>query len=210
MAESNWDEWKGRIEAWQERLAGWQRTFDERYAALARRRRGWFRKLAAAEREEIADQARREAGEEVAVELFAFLRDLADAYLAEPLPAPRAKVRAWIGADPTTLNAAWSFAAQSLELVRGADAETSFRRGLAALSIVDLRVDFNELQELLGRYWIAGRKAGLDSKAHFESVAALSNPGMGGGGAHMAQALRDFGSTAYFRDRIRPQLPRAG
>lgn len=202
------DDWKQRIEAWQRRLADWQRNFDERYAELARKRRGWFRKLSQAELEEIAGQARREAGEEVAVELFAFVRDLCDAYLAEPLPAPRAKVRAWIGADPATLNAVWSFGAQSLELLRGPDAPASFRRGLAALSIVDLRVDFNELQDLLGRYWVEGRKAGLDSKAQFAAVAALSNPGMGGGGAYMAQTLREFDATSYFRDRVRPMLPR--
>jgi hypothetical protein len=202
------DDWKKRIEDRQQLLAEWQKGFDERYAALARKKRGWFGKLSEPELDEVAEQARRESGEEVTVELFAFLRELCDAYLAEPLPAPRAKFRAWIGADPTTLNATWSFAVQSLELLRGPEAEANYRRGLAALSIVDLRVDFNEMQELLGRYWVEGRKAGLDPKAHFAAVAALSNPGMGGGGTHMAQTLRDFDATSYFRDRVRPLLPR--
>jgi hypothetical protein len=202
------DDWKQRFEAWKTRLEDWQRDFDARYAALARKRRGWLGELSQAELDEIADEARRGAGEQVAVELFAFLRDLCDAYLAEPLPAPRAKIRAWIGAYPATLNAVWSFAVQSLELLRGADAERTFLRGLAALSIVDLRVDFHEMQALLGRYWIEGRKAGLDGKAHFAAVAALSNPGMGGGGAHMAQTLLEFDGTSYFRDRVRPLLPR--
>lgn len=203
------DDWKPKIEAWHARLAEWQRKFDAEYAALARRRKGWFRKLSAGELDEIATQARRAAGEELAVELFAFLAALCDAYRAEPLPQPRAKVRAWIGQEPTTLNAAWSFALQALDLARGAQASPALERGLAALSIVDVRVDFNAIQELLGRYWVTARRAGVDAAALFRSTAALSNPGMGGGGAHFAQLLHDFQGSAYYRDHVRPQLARA-
>lgn len=203
------DSFKPRIEEWQRKLAVWQDEFDAHYASLARKRKGWFGKLSDGAKEELAAQARKLAGEEVSVELFAFLAELCDAYRAEPLPAPRAKVRAWMGAEPTTLNAIWNFAQQALELARGAQARQALESGLAALSIVDLRVDFNAVQALLGEYWIALRKQGLDAAAEFEAVAALSNHGMGGGGAYFAQTLREFGGSGYFRANVRPQLSRA-
>jgi hypothetical protein len=203
------DDWKDKIEAWQRRLADWQREFDARYAELARKQRRWFRKLTAGELEDLAAQARRAAGEELAVELFQFLAELCDAYRAEPLPAPRAKVRAWIGMEPTTLNAAWSFSQQALELTRATDAALTLRRGLAALSIVDVRRDFTAVQELLGRYWIALRAQGIDAAVELAALARISNPGMGGGGADFAQLLREFATSAYFRTHVKPRLSRA-
>lgn len=203
------NDWQPKIEAWQGRLADWQRRFDDEFATLARKRKGWFGKLSPGELEEIAATARKSAGEDVAVELFGFLAELADAYRAEPLPQPRAKVRAWVGAEPTTLNAMWSFALQSLDLARGASAQKTLERGLAAFSIVDLRTDYSECIAVLGRFWLAAKRAGVDPKALFASTAALSNRGMGGGGNFCAQELAEFESSAYFRDHVRPQLSRA-
>jgi hypothetical protein len=203
------NDWQPKIEAWQGRLADWQRRFDDEFAVLARKRKGWFGKLSQAELEEIAATARKSAGEDVAVELFGFLVELCDAYRAEPLPQPRAKVRAWVGAEPTTLHATWTFALQSLDLARGASAQKTLERGLAAFSIVDLRTDYSECIEVLGRFWLAAKRAGVDAKALFASTAALSNRGMGGGGNFCAQELAEFESSAYFRDHVRPQLSRA-
>ena len=199
------DDWKPKIEAWQGRLADWQRRFDDEFATLARKRRGWFGKLSAGELEEIAATARKNVGEDVAVELFGFLAELADAYRAEPLPQPRAKVRAWIGAEPTTLHATWNFALQSLDLARGATAQKALERGLAAVSIVDLRMDYSLCLDVLGRYWLTAKRAGVDPKALFASTAALSNRGMGGGGNFCAQELAGFETSAHLRDFLRSQ-----
>jgi len=203
------DDWKPNIDTWQARLAQWQARFDAEYSALARKRKGWFKKLSAGELEDIAAQARSAAGDDLAKELFGFLAELCDAYRAEALPQPRAKVRAWIGMQPELLHAAWSFSVQALELARGADAQRALERGLAAASIVDVRVDFNAVLELLGRYSVAARKADIDPKALFASTAALSNRGMGGGGAHFSQMLAEFEASSYFRDSVRPKLARA-
>ena len=203
------EDWKPKIDTWQARLADWQARFDAEYSALARKRKGWFKKLSAGELEDIAVQARTAAGDDVAKELFGFLAELCDAYRAEKLPQPRAKVRAWIGMQPELLNAAWSFSVQALELARGQDAQRALERGLAAASIVDVRVDFNAVVELLGRYWIAARKSKVDPKALFASTAALSNRGMGGGGAYFSQMLAEFETSSYFRDHVRPALARA-
>ena len=203
------NQFKSRIDEWRPRLAAWQRRFDQEYAALARKRKGLFRKLSAGERDELATLARRAAGEELAVELHAFLIELVDAYLAEKLPQPRAKVRAWIGANEELLAAVWSLALQSCDGVRRPSDVGELRRALAALSIDDLRTDYNAVVEVLGRLWLAARKAGIDPAPHFAAVAELSNPGMGGGGACTAQLLDEFGASAYFREHVRPLLPRA-
>lgn len=199
---------KPRIEEWQRRLADWQRRFDDEYAALARKRCGLFGRLSPEQAREVADLALEAAGKDVAVELHAFVSELCDAYLAEKLPQPRAKLRAWVGNEGETLFAVWSYAEQALGSVQGPDDVLTLRRGLAALSIHDLRGDYSEVVEQLGRAWLAAFKAGIDPKPHFEAVAALSNPGMGGGGACFGQLMAEFGASAYFRDRVRPQLGR--
>src|SRR6185436_19144661 len=97
------EEWQAKIEAWQARLHEWNAAFEDRYMRLARERKRWLRPLSEAEKEEIAVEARKLAGEDVAVELFAFLGGLCDAYVVEALPQWRAKTRAWIGANPDVL-----------------------------------------------------------------------------------------------------------
>ena len=202
------EEWQEKIERWQARLAEWNRSFEERYARLARERKRWLRPLNESEKEEVAAEARKLTGEEVAVEVFAFLSQLCDAYVAEVLPQLRAKTRAWVGANPDVLNANWNFATQVPELVRKPKDEALFVRGLAAVSLDDMRADFNEVLDALARLWFAARKAGIDPAPHFAKLASLSNPGMGGGGAFMQRTLREFESSAYFRNNVRPKLPR--
>jgi hypothetical protein len=190
------------------RLAEWNRTFEERYRALARERKRWLKPLSAAEKDEIAAAARKETGEQVAVELFDALSALCDAYVAEPMPQNRAKLRASVGANPHLLNAVWNYATQAPELIRGAGDAPKLTRGLAAVSLDDMRTDYNEVLEALANLWLAARKAGLDPAPEFERVAAVSNPGMGGGGAFLQRTMRGFGASAYFRDHVRPRLAR--
>jgi len=203
------EEWNDKIVAWRRELETWQTRFENEYQQLARKRRGWFGKLAQGELDELAALARRAAGEQQAVDSFRIANELCDAYLSETLPQNHAKARAWIGAEALTTNAVWSYALQSIELLARQSNELTLRRALAAISLVDLRVDYNAFLDALGRVWIAARKAGLDPKAHFDAVAKLSNPGMGGGGACVGKLLAEFSSSAYFRDRVRPLLPRA-
>lgn len=203
------EEWNDKIVAWRRDLETWQARFESEYQQLARKRRGWFGKLAQGELDEIAALARRAAGEQQAVDSFRLVTELCDAYLGEALPQNRAKARAWVGAEALTTNAVWSYALQSIELLARQSSESTLRRALAAISLVDLRVDYNAFLDALGRLWIAARKAGLDPKPHFDAVATLSNPGMGGGGACVGKLLAEFNSSAYFRDRVRPLLPRA-
>jgi len=200
--------WKEKIEAWDQRLAEWNERFAAESARLTRERRRWFRRLTEDARAEIAVEAARLAGEATTAELASFLDSLCDAYLAETLAQNRAKIRAWVGANPNVAPAVWSYARRSVELVRKPSDEPALMRGLAAASIDDVRTDYNALIATLGELWIAARRAGIDPAPRFEKVAALSNPGTGGGGAFMQQTLGGFASSAYFRERVRPRLPR--
>ena len=202
------EEWQAKIERWQARLAEWNQSFEERYRRLARERKRWLKPLSESEKDEIAAQARKLTGEEVAVELFAFLGSLCDAYVAEVMPQWRAKARAWVGANPDVLNANWNFATQVPDLVRKQSDEALLVRGLAAVSLDDMRADFNTVLATLARLWIAARKAGIDPAPHFAKIAGLSNPGMGGGGAFMQRTMKDFAESSYFRNEVRPKLPR--
>lgn len=203
------DDWQEKLARWERRLAEWNRDFELRYARLARERKRWLKPLSEVDKAEVAAEARKLCGEELAIELFEFLGALCDAYVAEPMPQNRAKTRAWVCQGPNLLNAVWDYAAQAPELTRGPNDVVALTRGLAAISIDDMRANYEDVLELLGRLWVTAAKAGIDPRAAFERVAAISNPGMGGGGAFMQQTLREFEGSPHFAAEVRPRLPRA-
>lgn len=202
------DELRERLRALDLAQAQWNQRFAAAYERLRRERLGRFRQPDAAQAEALAADAAREAGEDQALESFAGFDALCDAYLAEPLPQNRAKLRADVGSSRALLPALWSYAAQNAELVRGSADAPRLRRGLAAVSLDDLRADVLEVDALLARLWLAAVGAGLDPRAAFADVAAVSNPGMGGGGAFMARRLGEFEGSLAWRTRVAPALKR--
>jgi hypothetical protein len=92
--------------------------------------------------------------------------------------------------------------------VRGAQDAVRLERALAAVSLDDLRADALEVDELLARLWLAAVRAGLDPRAAFEATAAISNPGMGGGGGGVADHLRAFEGSPAYKARVLPELRR--
>jgi hypothetical protein len=202
------DDLRKRLQTTQERLSAWNGAYTQAYTRLRRERVGRFRKPSAAQEQELRDEARRAAGEELPRELFGFLDELADGYLAEKLPHNRAKLRADVGHSPDLLEAVWSYALQAVDLIRDADDESRLQRALAMLSIDDLRADVEQVDALLARLWLAAARAGLDPRTAFQQVAAVSNPGMGGGGACLAPRLRAFPSSLAYKRDVAPQLDR--
>jgi len=202
------DELLKKLEEWDGRLAAWNELFHRNYRRLARRFSGWFRKRSAEEEERLAAEARRQTGEEVLVELFAFLDEFCIAYLEAKLPQDQAKARKIVGESPDLMTAVWSYVAQSIDLVRRASDGDRLRRALAAFSIEDLRVDLELAEETAGKAWLAAVRAGLDPAPAFQEAAAASNPGTGGGGAYTRQFLAEFGDSLHFRTHVRPELPR--
>lgn len=200
------DELRQRLRAIDGRQAAWRTAFLEAFARLRRERFGRWRRPDAAQAEELAREARKAAGEEQARALFAFLDELCDAYRAEALPQNRAKLRADVGASRTLLAEVWTYAVQNSELVRGPGDAARLDHALAAVSLDDLRADARDVDELLARLWLAAVRAGLDPRAAFEATAAISNPGTGGGGAFLAQHLREFEGSLAFKSRVAPEL----
>jgi len=202
------DELRKRLREMQRRLMEWNVDYERAYTRLRRQKVGRWGRPGAELEGELRDEARRAAGEELPHELFGFLDELADAYLAEPLPHNRAKLRADVGDNLAMLAALWGFAEQCVDLVRGADDEQRVLRALAALSLDDLRTNLELVDGLLARLWLAAARAGTDAQAVFERVAAVSNPGMGGGGACLAPRLRAFASSRAFQRDVAPELAR--
>jgi len=202
------DELRKRLHELQQRLSDWNRAYAEAYRRLRRERVGRFRRPSADVEEQLREEARRAAGEELPRELFGLLDDLADGYLAEKLPHNRAKLRADVGHSPDLQEAVWSYAWQGAELMHGPDDDQRLLRALAAVSIDDLRADVEQVDALLARLWLAAARAGLDPQTAFEAVAAVSNPGMGGGGAELAPRLRTFATSLAFKREVAPQLGR--
>ena len=202
------DDLRKRLRAIAQRYGQWSEAFSAAYARLARERLGRWRRPCGAQHEEIAAEARRRAGEDFERELSAFLDELCDAYLAEPLVQNRAKLRADIGSNEGLLDALWAYAVQSVELVRSSADTQRLERALAAISIDDLRTDALQVDALLARAWLAAVGAGLDPRAALAKVAAVSNPGMGGGGACLAPRIAEFETSLTYKRDVEPQLRR--
>jgi len=202
------DDLRERVRAMERRQSEWNVTFEQAYSRLRRERCGRWRRPAIAQEEELRDEARRAAGEDFTLELFAFVDELADAYLAEKLPQNRAKLRADVGHSPGLLAAVWAYAVQALDLLRDADDSLRLERALAVLSIDDLRTDVEQVDALLARLWLAALRVGIDARAAFERVAAVSNPGMGGGGACLAPRLATFEASLAYKRIVAPELHR--
>jgi len=203
------DEWIEKLAPWNARLEEWNQGFHREYRRLARQRSGLFRRLSAADEEELAAEARRAAGEALLVELFELFDGLCGAYLAAALPQHAAQVRARVGQLPALFNALWSYVEQAPELIRGAGDARRLELALAAVSIDDGRVDIEQCEAALGRLYLAASRAGIDPKPHFAAAAAVSNPGTGGGGSRTRELLAGFDRSFYFQRHVRPQLARA-
>ncbi len=190
---------RARLREMDRRQAGWNEGFRRAYARLRRRRGGLFRGPSADEERELAEAARREAGEGLALEMFAFLDELSDTYLSETLPQNQAKLRADVGALEAMPELLWSYAELNAELLKSPADERRLLRALCAVSLEDLHADLEQVDALLARIWLGALRAGLDPRPAFEAVAAVSNPGTGGGSAFTQRHLRGFERSLAFK-----------
>jgi hypothetical protein len=203
-------DWLSRLDEWEHRLSRWEEDYRRALRERLGEARRFLRRPSADRAAAAAADARRAAGEQTLVELFALFDELAGDYLAAELPQDRAKLRAWIGAKPALFRALWSYVEQSPELIRSAADERRLELALAAVSLDDGRVDGRQRDAALGSLYVAAARAGIDPVPAFQKVAARSNPGTGGGGAHTRTVLADFASSFYFERTVRPLLGRTG
>ena len=107
----------------------------------------------------------------------------------------------------TAAHAPYRAQAERIERQRAAAAGSSTPVAEAAASIVDVRVDFNAVVELLGRYWLAARKCNVDPKALFASTAALSSSpksSCSGSSDHSSCASIEYGARTTRQLSIDP------
>ena len=203
-------DWETILADWNRRLTAWNEVYDREFRGLIRKQRGLFRRPDAEALEAAADEARRHAGEDTMVELFGTFDELCREYLEAELPQHHAKLRAWVGMNPEPFEALWSYVEQAPELIRNADDVERLELALAAVSLDDGRVDANQRDAALGKLYLAARRAGIDPVPAFEKVAAVSNPGTGGGGAETRRVLEHFDRSLHFEQHVRRRLSRAG
>jgi hypothetical protein len=201
-------DWSETMRARESELAGWEARCRAEYERLGRARglMRFFRPLAPAERESMERAALAAAGDVEPRAAHAFLDELAGLYLAEKSPQVRAAMRAAIGNSDALFRTLWDYAEQTPDLVRGPSDETRLRRGLAAIALDDMRVDVRRLDELLGRIYVTATRSGIEPGPIFQAVAAVSNPGAAGGGAHMRSFLADFEGSLHFKQHVAPRL----
>jgi hypothetical protein len=73
------------------------------------------------------------------------------------------------------------------------------RRGLAAASISDQRVDWRDLLICLGALWLAAEEAGIAPARYFSAVARISGDESRYGNRSTRQLLRGFRTSAHLR-----------
>ena len=201
------EDWEPRLATIEARLVEWHAKFERELAAVCKEKKltGWFKKPSRAELDAAAVEARRRTGVEVLGEA-ALLFDRLCAHYSQSLPQERAKIRARVGSHETVFDRFWDYVQASPELVRTASDGPALATSLAAISIDDLRAEFHELNVVVGRLILAATAAGIPWKPYFHDAAKISNPGTGGGGAHMREYLLDFEHSAYFKVEVAPKL----
>jgi hypothetical protein len=82
---------------------------------------------------------------------------------------------------------------------------------LIALSMADSDFgDYRDLLVLLGSLWLLSAQTGTDPAQYFSSVAALSDSkGNRVGEQSMSTILANFHMSAYFKESVRPSLPKS-
>ena len=200
------DEWETRLADWERRFSNWSAVYEREYRRCLKRCGRPWRRPSPAALEECEAEARRAAGAGIPIELFAMFDALAGDYLAAELPQDAAKLRAWIGQQPALFRALWSYVEQASELIRDRADDRRLELALASISLDDGRVLSDQRDAALGRIYLAARRAGIDPGPALRKVAARSNPGTGGGGAHTREVLDCFERSVFFEREVRPKL----
>lgn len=205
------EDWEARLADLDLRLRAWRQRYESELHRVCRERklRGWFKKPELDELRSAAEEARRRAGVEILAELTGFLDGICDHYV-NSLPQERAKIRARIGAAEEVFDLFWSYVEEGPSRIRGREDGPQLNRGLVAVAIDDMRADLGQVDGIIGRWLVAAEAAGIDWRPVLAQVAAIANPGTGGGGTCMRQHLEGFPRSGYFLKSVSPELREAG
>lgn len=208
------EDWEPRLADLELRLVEWHRRVAQELARIKKERRlgGLLRRPSPQDLEAAAVEARERAGTEVLEEAVRIFDALCDLYLVS-LPQERAKIRARIGMHENVWTLYRPYVESGPERVRRRPDESELVRALAALSVEDLRHELELGEEVAGQLALAGAGAGLDWRAAFAKVAAVSNASTSGGASRMREFLAGFERSkafaARFADEVRAAEKRA-
>lgn len=152
----------------------------------------------------------RDRGSKAHVELHQMIDELCVLYLGVPAEQ-REEIRNLVAEPPPTVNdqllghISWA-GEQALSLKDG----EWVRRGLAAASIENNRLDARDMFTSLGGLYLAAISAGIDCSHYFQEVAELSSaqsvyPKIRWMGS-MRDFLANFDQSAYFKADVRPKI----
>ena len=179
-------------------VGAWQKKVNEAFAARWKFEDGFDERF-----KEADAAARREAGKGPLAELYAFLDDLADTYLAVG-PELRAEIRGLVGERRAVLNKMYDYIGHAASCLHESGARIWLRRGLAGAAIEDARIDFRDLYLALGDLYLEAARAGLETAEEFREIGALANTEPAG--RSTAGMLEGFEESAFFTADVRPKV----
>lgn len=138
-------------------------------------------------------------------DLFVLLDETTDAYLSGDTGAGGA-IRGAFNGKERVLAALGTYVSRAAEMLAAGDAALWLRRGLAAVSILDVRLDPQDIQVSLGSLYVAASRAGLDAAGAFAEVAALSSDAYPGKFPTARKQLAAFSDSDYFHSAVEPEL----
>jgi len=136
--------------------------------------------------------------------LDALLDELCGIYL-EADRRQRTAIRSILHEKRSILNYLHSYMGRTSRLLESSRDRKWLRKGLAAASIVDMRVDWRDLLICLGDLWLTARRVRIRPGGHFQAMARLSNPVGRHGERSTRDLLADFHKSAHLRSILRKE-----
>ena len=137
-------------------------------------------------------------------ELHARLGELCAEYL---VMKERESARELVGLYPDLLRQLTNHLGWSVRGVRSKSDETHLMRGLAAISLGDLRTDDRDLLQALGHAYISCYRAGVPMSVPLARVAEISSSiPRGPGTTSTRELLLNFEESAHFKSAVSPMM----
>lgn len=147
-------------------------------------------------------------GSKADVELHQLIDDLCALYLSAS-EEQRAQIRNLAAEPPSTVrNQLLSHIGWAGEQASSSKDGEWVRRGLAAASIEDNRLDYRDMFRALGGLYLAASSAGIDCSHYFQEASELSSTQRGPSPSvgSMRDFLANFEQSAYFKLDVRPKI----
>jgi hypothetical protein len=138
-------------------------------------------------------------------ELFGVLDGVTDTYLAAD-DRQRGAIRGAFNGKDRVLLALETYVSRAADALAASGELVWLRRGLAAASILDVRLDPQDIQVSLGNLYRAAALTGLDPAPVFADVASLSSDAYPGRFGSARALLAGFHQSDYFRQSVAPDL----